>query len=112
MDFYRFARVARATNVFCSLVLVLPAANSQAQTEDAAELGRITVTGSHISRLDVEGPSPVLVLNRQDIERTGVMTVGELLQQLPIDSGGTFNDLANNTFAGGGTGVSLRGLGA
>jgi iron complex outermembrane receptor protein len=110
---YSFARTARAAVVLCSFVLALPVAHSQEESAtDAAELGSITVTGSHISRLDIEGPTPVLTVTRQDIERTGVMTVGELLQQLPIDNGGTFNDQANNTFAGGGTGVSLRGLGA
>ena len=110
---YPFARAARAAVVLCSFVLALPVAHSQDESAtDAAELGRITVTGSHISRLDIEGPTPVLTITRQDIERTGVMTVGELLQQLPIDNGGTFNDTSNNTFAGGGTGVSFRGLGA
>lgn len=110
---HRSARLVRAIIPLFFSVLLLPSAYSQDQAEsDAAELGRITVTGSHISRLDVEGPTPVLVVTRQDIERTGVMTVGELMQQLPIDNGGTFNDTANNTFANGGTGVSLRGLGA
>ena len=107
------ARSARATTLLCSSVLIMSGAFAQDQAEsDAAELGRISVTGSHINRLDVEGPTPVLVVTRQDIERTGVMTVGELMQQLPIDNGGTFNDQSNNTFAGGGTGVSLRGLGS
>jgi len=110
---YPFVRAARAAVLLCSFALALPVAHSQDESAtDAAELGRITVTGSHISRLDIEGPTPVLTVTRQDIERTGVMTVGELLQQLPIDNGGTFNDQANNTFAGGGTGVSFRGLGA
>jgi len=113
MDFYRFAHCARATIVYCSLVLVIPVANSQNQTEaGAAEIENITVIGTHISRLNVEGPSPVLVLNRQDIERTGVMTVGELLRQLPIDNSDAFNDRLNGGFAQGGSGLSLRGLGA
>jgi len=110
---YPFARAARAAVVLCTFVLALPVAHSQDESAtDAAELGRITVTGSHISRLDIEGPTPVLTVTRQDIERTGVMTVGELLQQLPIDNGGTFNDRFNGGFAQGGSGVSFRGLGA
>jgi iron complex outermembrane receptor protein len=86
-----------------------------AQTQNAGNTPiseYVTVTGSHISRLDVAGAVPVVSITRDDIERSGVMTVGELLQQSPMDNGGTFNDTANNTFAAGGTGVSLRGLGA
>ena len=106
---YPFARAARAAVLLCSFALALPVAHSQDESAtDAAELGRITVTGSHISRLDIEGPTPVLTVTRQDIERTGVMTVGELLQQLPIDNGSAsvnkyhsiaFEFLHNETFA-------------
>ncbi len=107
------ARVFAATIVLLSALAVAPNAVAQDQTEQSsAQLGRFTVTGSHITRLDLEGPTPVLTITRDDIERTGVMTVGELLTQLPMDNGGTFNDQANNSFAAGGTSVSFRGLGA
>ena len=57
---YPFGRAARAAVFLCSFALALPVANSQDESAtDAAELGRITVTGSHISRLDIEGPTPV-----------------------------------------------------
>ncbi len=113
MVLYPFARATRAAITCFGLVLVIPAAYSQNRAEgDAAPIESITVIGSHISRFDAEGPSPVIIMTRQDIERTGVMTVGELLQQLPINNGGTFNDRLNGGFAQGGSSVSLRGLGA
>ncbi|HEY5623214.1 MAG TPA: TonB-dependent receptor plug domain-containing protein, partial [Gammaproteobacteria bacterium] len=95
-----------------STLALATSAYSQDEIEpQSAQLGRFTVTGSHISRLDFEGPTPVLTITRDAIERTGVMSVGELLTQLPMDNGGSFNDQANNSFAAGGTGVSFRGLG-
>ena len=113
MSSHSLARVVTATSVLLSALAIAPNAVSQDQTEQSsAQLGRFTVTGSHITRLDLEGITPVQTISRDDIERTGVMTVGELLTQLPMDNGGTFNDQANNTFAAGGTSVSFRGLGA
>ncbi len=107
-----FARAVRVAIVCCNFIILVPIANSQNQAEqNSAQLGRFAVTGSHIPRLDLEGTTPVLRITREDLKRTGVMTVGEVLQQLPIDNGGTFNDRLNGGFAQGGSGVSLRGLG-
>ena len=113
MSSHSLVRLLTATSVLLSALAISPAAVSQDQTEqNSAQLGRFSVTGSHITQLDLEGITPVQTITRDDIERTGVMTVGELMTQLPIDNGGTFNDQANNTFAAGGTSVSFRGLGA
>jgi iron complex outermembrane receptor protein len=50
-----------------------------------ATLDRITVTGSRISRaVDVETVQPVTVLTRQDMERSGVQSVADVLQNLVV----------------------------
>ena len=54
------------------------------EEEDATELDKIEVTGSRIKRTDIEGASPVFVIQREDIERTGLTSVGDLLQDLPV----------------------------
>src|SRR5436190_21139135 len=56
-----------------------------AATAAPATLDRITVTGSRISRaVDVETVQPVTVLTRQDMERSGVQSVADVLQNLAV----------------------------
>lgn len=81
-----------------------------AQDEDMAELERVEVTGSRIKRTDIEGPNPVFVMQREDIEATGLVTVGEILENLPIAGSGL-----NTNFNNGGNGailLDLRNLGS
>jgi iron complex outermembrane receptor protein len=66
--------------------------------------------GSRIKRTDVETSQPVFVLERQDLQRTGLTSIGDILQHISTN-GATLNTTFNN----GGTGetlVNLRDLGA
>ena len=89
---------------------------SQSFTTFAAEeeVERIEVTGSHIKRQDMEGPSPVSSLSAADISKSGVTDLIGLFAKLPISGQGTFSTQANSSddTANGGSSVSLRGLGA
>ncbi len=87
-------------------------AQEAAATEDATTLDKIVVTGSNIPRTSTETASPVQVITRQEIDRTGKNTVAEYLQTLTADGAGSIPKSFGNGFAGGGAGVSLRGLGA
>ena len=81
------------------------------EQDEAAELGKQTVTGSRIRRVQIEGANPVTVLSRDDIERSGLDSVGKILQELPGMTGSPQNTNANN----GGSGavrVDLRGMGS
>lgn len=82
-----------------------------AETE---EVERIEVTGSHIKRTSMEGPSPVTSLSQEDIRNSGVTDLISLFTKLPIAGQGTFSTQANSSddTANGGSSVSLRGLGA
>lgn len=85
-----------------------PAVLAQDQDE-AAQLGKQTVTGSRIRRIQIEGANPVTVLTRDDIERAGYDSVGKILQELPQVTGSPINTGTNN----GGNGavrMDLRGL--
>ncbi|MGE8215310.1 Vitamin B12 transporter BtuB precursor [compost metagenome] len=88
------------------------ASGSAFAQEQATNLDRITVTGSNIPRTNTETPSPVQVVTRQEIDRTGKTTVAEYLQTLTADGAGSIPKTFGNGFAGGGAGISLRGLGA
>ncbi len=76
----------------------------------AVALDRIEVTGSRIKRTDFETANPVLTVDRDMIERSGVTSLGDLLQDLPV-AGSALGTAFNN----GGTGaveIDLRNLGS
>ncbi|MBV1776551.1 TonB-dependent receptor [Burkholderiaceae bacterium DAT-1] len=70
---------------------------------------KITVTGSNIKRINVETATPVEVLSKADIAKSGAGSVAELMSQLPSVSAdfGT----SSNSFSQGAASVSLRGMG-
>ncbi len=88
-----------------------PGTVADPQGEDVAELSKVTVTGSHIKQVDIEGPSPLLTIDRDVIEKSGATTVSELLRRLPISYGDTFSETYGQGFAPGSSGIALRGLG-
>src|SRR5581483_7166663 len=79
----------------------------------ATTLEKVEVTGTRIKRVDVETANPVYTLDRQAIERTGVQTLGQLIQRAPamVGDATTTNPQVNNGGGTGDTNVSLRGLG-
>jgi outer membrane receptor protein involved in Fe transport len=75
----------------CALLLCLVrplagAASSSLGTtpkDDVVELAPVEVTGSIIRRAEIEGPAPVKVITRTEIEESGRAAVSEYLLQLP-----------------------------
>ena len=108
-----------------ALALVLPmAATAYAQDAATADqdedetadetktLDAVTVVGSRIKRSEIEGPSPVVVISRDDFEREGFRTVGDALQTLTQNTTANFTgDLAVTGFTPNAQVVNLRGLG-
>ena len=74
-------------------------------------LERVEITGSSIRRIEAESALPVLVLKREDIERTGATSVVDLLRKLPTVQGSTgeSGSVGGTTF--GFSGVSVHNLG-
>lgn len=72
---------------------------------------RVEVTGSRIKRTDTETASPVQILTREDIERSGKQSIQEVLRGLTSDGVGSIPTSFSNGFASGSAAVSLRGLG-
>ena len=81
---------------------------AQAQT---ATTEKTVITGSNIKRVDAEPVSPVDIITREQIERTGKPTVAEVLRNIPANTGGSYSESFANSFAPGASGISLRGLG-
>ena len=102
-----FQRRKVAVGVACALGITGGLAVAPATAQDI----RVEVTGSNIKRVDTEGPAPVTVLTREDIEQRGQTTVAEVLRSLPQAGGFTFDDQFTNSFAPGTAGIGLRNLG-
>ena len=112
MNYSKLRRASLPAGIALILAAPFAAQAQEAPAEDATNLDKIVVTGSNIPRSDIETSSPVQVITRQEIDRTGKSTVAEYLQTLTIDGAGSIPKSFGNGFAGGGAGVSLRGLGA
>lgn len=83
-----------------------------ASSDRPATLDGVTVVGSRIKRAEVEGPSPVVVISREQIDREGFQTVGDMLQTLTQNTTGSFTgDLAVTGFTPNAQVVNLRNLG-
>jgi len=80
---------------------------------EPALLERVIVTGSHIAQTDLEGALPVQILTREEIEKTGVTTVEQLLDRVPANFNGTATaQTIGSQDQPGLSSVNLRGLGA
>ncbi|WP_338727799.1 TonB-dependent receptor [Shewanella baltica] len=100
----RFALIGGVT------VAALNAPVAVAADDGAKKVERIEVTGSRIKRTDMEAASPVLVMNREELEATGMISIGDILQTIPA-AGSALNTSFNNG-GDGSTNMDLRNLGA
>ena len=87
-----------------------PAAKTE---EPARQLEKVEVTGSRIKRAQSETSQPVTVLTRKDIDRTGLTTVGDLINSLP-DAGSALGQRNNNNAgtSAGAVNIDLHNLGS
>ncbi len=83
--------------------------DSDDSADDATTLGQVVVVGSRIRRVDVETSQPVFTLEQEQIQRTGLVGVGDILQDLTAH-GATLNTTVNNG-GNGETRIDLRNLG-
>ncbi|TWR41522.1 TonB-dependent receptor, partial [Xanthomonas vasicola] len=76
--------------MFVLAATAVPAAaqqRSDGADDDTQTLDKVSVTGTHLRRVDAETASPVVVIDRQRIEDSGQSTLGQLLQRLPMMAG-------------------------
>lgn len=118
-------RQSLASAIQVSLLLALPglaAAQDAPPTGQATTLDTVTVTGTRIKRSEVEGRVPIQTLTREDIDRTGLNSIGDIVQELTgsgsalntrFNSSGNFGFSPNGDGVGAGSSqVDLRHLGA
>ncbi|MFN4160602.1 MAG: TonB-dependent receptor domain-containing protein [Stenotrophomonas sp.] len=87
-------------------------AGNEVGGKNAVNLDRVSVVGSRIKRAEVEGPAPVTVITRADIDREGFQSVGDMLQTLTQNTTSSFTgDLNAGGFTPNAQVVNLRNLG-
>lgn len=75
------------------------------------KLERIEITGSAIKRVQVEGPTPVEIYTKKDIERSGATTISELVKNIASIDINDQGELTGNSPSGSGTSnLGIRGL--
>jgi outer membrane receptor for ferrienterochelin and colicin len=88
-----------------------PAGNATENEEGAVVLEKVVVTGSKIKKAQVEGPLPLLVITKSDIDNSGFRNLTEVLQSIPSANAGTQNESKNNSFTPNANELDLRNLG-
>jgi iron complex outermembrane receptor protein len=98
----------------CLLGLCIAAGHAAlAQGTTPVRLEPVEIVGSHLKRVDQEGPAPVTVIGRDEIDASGALRLGDLLLAHPLAGAGGFDDRSTGFGAQfGAAGLSLRGLGA
>ena len=77
---------------------------------DVSNLPTVEVTGTRLKRTDIQTPSPVEVITREDIESSGKRTLSDVIRGLSADNNGSISLGNVSGFAQGASGVALRGL--
>ncbi|MCA0177728.1 MAG: TonB-dependent receptor [Proteobacteria bacterium] len=102
----------------CAAVLAAFAGSVYAQdaqtTPDeapAAKPQRVEITGSRIKRAETEGSLPVTVVTREQLDKSGAVTVAEFVRSSTFSSSGNFRPQSGSS-AQAYAGVDLRGMGS
>jgi iron complex outermembrane receptor protein len=78
---------------------------------DKEVLDAVSVTGTRIKTTDLEGPKPITVITREDIELSGMQTAADILRTTTFNSFGSFRERSGSS-GGQAALVNMRGLGA
>ena len=79
---------------------------------DVLEGDRVSVTGSRILRSSVETSSPISIINREQIDASGEISISEVLRNLPQNTFGSFHERSGAGSSQGNSAINLRGLGS
>lgn len=109
---YKAVHCALGASVFAGLTMM--AAPVIAQDDDeTAELERVQVTGSRIKRIDIETTSPIVSIDRAQIESSGLQTIGDVLRDVSsTDSLGASLVTSDTNANPGNQTISMRNLGS
>ena len=104
----------RRSKIAMAVAVALNVLTAVAQAQSADPMPRVEVTGSRIRQVDLETAQPVQVITQEQLQRTGLVTVGDILDNLPaagtpvFSKGATLQSFREQ----GGQYINLRNLGA
>jgi len=118
----RHSKIDLISGAACAVLAMAACLPSTAQAQDGASAdaagsagagAAITVLGSRIPRVELEGPAPVTAVTSDDILRNGYQSVPDLLRALTQNGGETQSQQSASgaSFTPGAQQVDLRGLG-
>lgn len=111
METKRNSRIRRAIQLALGVGIASASMATPAiAADESAELEKVQVTGSRISRTQLEGAQPIMTITREEIEKTGLLSIGDILQEIP-SAGSSINTNWNNG-GNGGVYINLRNLGS
>ena len=102
---------APASSAEDSAPVAAPAAEVSAKSDSATKPERITVTGSRIRQIELEGPKPIVTITGEEIKKSGSTNVNDYLEKLTIASFGTSSYGSNYGAPAGTQGFDIRGIG-
>jgi iron complex outermembrane receptor protein len=106
--------LSRSIRVICLGGVAVGMHAAYAQDTQSAPMQRVEVTGSRIRQVDLETAQPIQVMTQEQIQKTGLVTVGDILNQLSsagtpdFSRGGSLTSNREN----GGQYINLRNLGS
>src|SRR5690606_528084 len=81
-------------SIAIALTPAIASAQEQSADQSTTTLDRIEITGSRIRSVDLETAQPVFTVSSEDIKRSGLVSVGDILQNLAISGTQTFSKAA------------------
>ena len=81
------------------------------ESDDPVVLEKVVVTGSRIKKTQIEGPLPLLVITKEDIDNSGFRNLTEVLQSIPSANQSTDNESIQGSFTPNANELDLRNLG-
>ena len=107
----KFMHAALRAAIGAALVAAAQDAMAQSKAPAAdAKLETVVVTGSALRRTDAETESPITTLTADQIIKSGLTTVSDVVRSISADNSGTLPTAFGGGFAAGASGVALRGL--
>jgi len=96
-----------------AVLLCLAGTSAQAQSDAAAKLEKVEITGSAIKRIESETALPVQIISRETIDKAGVTTAAELMAKISANVGGLTDGASINVGGDqrGFNAANLRGIG-
>lgn len=117
MKVVKFSRLKLAICASLPFIYTTAFAQEQENTKQNQDVEKISITGSQIKGVDLEGTQPLIIINADDIRKSGATSVSELMAQISQTRGGegsfsTSESGATSTSTPAGqAAASLRGLG-